>query len=179
MAVSTRLTIEDFEKLPDEIVYYRELVDGELVDVSGNNPEHNSLRDLLISLLLPYVRLHRLGKVIAEQEYQFGNDAHGPDVTFLRPEKAAAMARRRRIQPFVPDLAIEIASPSDTMRSLLAKGEKYVCFGTEEVWLIFIDERQVIRIAAAGRSTLDLNQTLETLLLPGFSVRISDLLNEV
>ena len=30
MATSTRLTIDDFEKLPDEAVKHRELIDGEL-----------------------------------------------------------------------------------------------------------------------------------------------------
>ncbi len=53
MAVATGLTIDDFEKLPDILALNHELVDGELVDVSGNTPEHNLLRDLLVSLLRP------------------------------------------------------------------------------------------------------------------------------
>ena len=37
MAISTtRLTIEDFEQLTDDEAYYKELVDGDLIDVSGN-----------------------------------------------------------------------------------------------------------------------------------------------
>ena len=77
------LTIDDFERLPDELAYYHELVDGELVDVSGNTPNHNGLRDLLIALLLFYVKERKLGRVLSEQEYQFEKNAHGPDVTFL------------------------------------------------------------------------------------------------
>jgi len=38
MASFTRLTIDDFERLPQEQVKNQELVDGELVDVSGNTP---------------------------------------------------------------------------------------------------------------------------------------------
>jgi Uma2 family endonuclease len=76
------LTIDDFEKLPQEQVHYRELVDGELVDVSGNTGNHNQLRDLLIALLLAYVKEHKLGRIVSEQEYQFDKNAHGPDVTF-------------------------------------------------------------------------------------------------
>ncbi len=45
MAMTTRLTIEDFEKLPDEAVKHRELVDGELIDVSGNTLNHNGRKD--------------------------------------------------------------------------------------------------------------------------------------
>jgi hypothetical protein len=35
MAVETSLTIEDFETLPGALAHNHELVDGELIDVSG------------------------------------------------------------------------------------------------------------------------------------------------
>ena len=53
MASTTKLTIDDYEALPDELAVGHELVDGELVDVSGNTPKHNAIRDLLSALLLP------------------------------------------------------------------------------------------------------------------------------
>ena len=87
MAVETSLTIEDFESLPEARAHNHELVDGELIDVSGNTPEHNTLRDLLIAMLVTYFQAHQAGKVIAEQEYAFGDDAHGPDITCLGPER--------------------------------------------------------------------------------------------
>ena len=65
-ATTTPLTIEDFERLPYEQTQNCELVDGELVPVSGNNPEHNEIRDLLIELSRPVVRKQGLGKVLAE-----------------------------------------------------------------------------------------------------------------
>src|SRR5579863_3420945 len=105
MATSTRLTIDDFEKLPDEAVKHRELVDGELVDVSGNNLGHNLLRDLLVRMLAPLVEEQNLGKVIAEQEYDFDGNAHGPDVTFVSTAKMPLLDRKRRVQRLVPDLA--------------------------------------------------------------------------
>lgn len=55
MAAFTGLTIEDFEQLPEALARNHELVDGELVDVSGNNAQHNLLRDLLARLLAVYV----------------------------------------------------------------------------------------------------------------------------
>ena len=36
MASVTGITIDDFEKLPDALALNHELVDGELVEVSGN-----------------------------------------------------------------------------------------------------------------------------------------------
>src|SRR5580700_8655333 len=136
MAAVTGLTIDDFERLPDDLAKNRELVDGELIDVSGNNPLHNWLRDYLIALLLPFVADHGLGRVISEQEYDFEGNAHGPDVSFFGPAKVLLVDRKKRVQLFVPDLAIEIASPSDTYEGLLRKKDRYLRAGVSEVWLI-------------------------------------------
>ena len=51
-----------------------------------------------------------LGRVIAEQEFAFEENAHGPDVSFFGPERAKLYEGRLRVQRFVPDLAIEIVS---------------------------------------------------------------------
>src|ERR1700677_4943826 len=83
MPLVSPLTIDDFERLPDELAYYHELVDGELVDVSGNTANHNALRDLLIAMLLFYVKEHKLGRIVGEQEYDFDGNAHGPVLTFF------------------------------------------------------------------------------------------------
>ena len=73
MALVEALTIDDFEKLPQTLALNHELVDGELVDVSGNTAEHNQLRDLLVRLLAP-VAEQLGGIIISEQEFDFGGD---------------------------------------------------------------------------------------------------------
>src|SRR5277367_981526 len=107
MAIETGITIEDFEHLPYALARNHELVDGELVDVSGSTFSHNDLRDLLVELLRAHVRAHKLGRIISEQEFDFNGNAHGPDVSFIGSAKAQLIDRRRRVQLFVPDLAIE------------------------------------------------------------------------
>ncbi len=97
MPLASPLTIEDFERLPDELALNHELVDGELVDVSGNTGNHNALRDLLIAMLVFYVKEHKLGRVLSEQEYKFDINAHGPDVTLFGPEKMALFDGRLRL----------------------------------------------------------------------------------
>jgi len=68
MATSTgHLTIEDFERLPQEQAENHELVDGELVEISGNTLKRNYLRDFLIIRLHAVVLGGRLGRVVAEQ----------------------------------------------------------------------------------------------------------------
>ena len=135
MATVTGLTIADFERLPDAIARNHEVVDGELVDVSGNNGEHIGLRDALVELLRPYVRLRKLGRLCAEQEFQFGENSHGPDVSFFGPEKLPLYDKRLRVQRFVPDLAIEIVSPSDEFEDLRKKLERYRRCGVKEAFM--------------------------------------------
>jgi Uma2 family endonuclease len=92
MATATGLTIDDFERLPDVLVRNHELVDGELVDVSGNKPQHNELRDTLVELLRPFVRENQRGYVVSEQEYDFDGNANGPDVSFYNKSKRRLLA---------------------------------------------------------------------------------------
>jgi Uma2 family endonuclease len=176
VATATKpLTIEDFEQLPSEMAEGHELVDGELVDVSGNIGDHNSIRDLLIVILHPLVRGRHLGKVISEQEYDFGGNAHGPDVSFFGMEKLPLFQRSKRVQPFVPDLAIEIISANDTFTSLLRKKERYRASGTREVWILAPETREVMIYSDDRDRILRQDAELSTELIPGFRMTVRDL----
>jgi Uma2 family endonuclease len=173
------LTIDDFERLPDELAYYHELVDGELVDVSGNTLGHNQLRDLLIAMLLFYVKEHKLGRVVGEQEYDFDGNAHGPDVTFFGPGKVKLCDDKLRVQRFVPDLAIEIVSQNDTFEKLIGKARRYRRCGTREVWIFSIESREAYVYSESGRAILDEDALFESSLIPGFSIRLGDLFDQL
>lgn len=173
------LTIDDFEQLPDELAHFHELVDGGLVDVSGNTFHHNKVRDLLIALLLPYVNRHKLGRVVSEQEYQFGQNAHGPDVTFVIPEKLHLLDGRKRVQRFVPDLAIEIVSENDPFAKLVKKVERYRACGTKEAWIFDIDSRRAFLFSDHGDANYDENGIFQSPLMPGFSIRLGDLFDQI
>jgi Uma2 family endonuclease len=176
MAALTGLTIDDFERLPADAVKHRELVDGKLIDVSGNTPRHNLLRDYLVTLLRNWITQGHPGMAIAEQEYDFLGNAHGPDVTYLLPEKQSQLDLGKRIQRFVPDLAVEVASENDTHSNLLRKKNRYRRAGTAEVWLIDPDSRE-ISIYSDRRNTIltSSGDTLTSPLLPGFSIALDDL----
>jgi Uma2 family endonuclease len=176
MATSTLLTIDDFERLPAEMAENHELVNGELIYVPGNNPEHNLLRDGSARLMHAVVRRQRLGMVLTEQEYDFLGNAHGPDITFFGADKLPLLDKQKRVQRFVPDFAIEIASPSDTYSGLLRKKDRYLAAGTKEVWLISPETREVA-IYPQGR-TFRGSDELSTPLIPGFSITVDALFAE-
>ncbi|MGO9256702.1 MAG: Uma2 family endonuclease [Bryobacteraceae bacterium] len=175
MATSTALTIDDFERLPDDVAENHELVDGQLIDVSGNTPRHNWLRDLLIALLLPLVRERNLGLIFAEQEYDFLGNAHGPDVSFFGPAKQPLLDLDKRVQRFVPDLAIEIASNSDTYNGLMLKRQRYLSAGVLEVWLISAETQEIMIFTQDRVSRLHASGVLTTDLLPGVAISVEEL----
>lgn len=177
MSLSSRLTIEDFEKLPEVLALNHELVDGELVDVSGNTPEHNLLRDLLVHLLGPVVKAGNLGLIISKQEFDFGGNAHGPDVSFIGADKAPLLHRKLRVQRFVPDLAVEIVSGNDNFRFLMKKARRYRKCGTKEVWIFDIENRLAFHHSQGRRVILEENETFAPETIPGFSIRIGELLD--
>ncbi|MBM3812919.1 MAG: Uma2 family endonuclease [Acidimicrobiia bacterium] len=179
MASLTGITIEEFEKLPEALARNHELVDGELVDVSGNTPNHNHLRDLLVHLLLPVVKKAGLGYVISEQEYDFGGNAHGPDVSTYSREKRRLLDGNKRVQRFVPDLAIEIASTTDTFEKLLAKANRYRRCGTKEVWIFSIDLRQAVHLSDKGQVILGETDLFAPEQVPGVSIPIGELLDQI
>jgi Uma2 family endonuclease len=89
------------------------------------------------------VRQQKLGRILAEQEYEFKSDVYGPDVSFIAAVSAEAYEGKRRVQLFVPALAIEITSKNDRFESLLAKAYRYRECGTKEVYIFSIATRQV------------------------------------
>ncbi len=175
MATTTGLTIDEFERLAPELARNHELVDGELRDVSGNTPRHNLLRDRLLALVLNWIASGNPGTAIAEQEFDFAGNAHGPDVSYFGAEKQNLVDMDKRVQRFVPDMAIEIASESDSCDGLLRKKERYLRAGRGEVWLISAQNRE-IAIYAEGRDRIaGAGDTLSTPQLPGLVVRVDEL----
>ena len=179
MQLVSPLTIDDFEKLPDALALNHELEDGELVDVSGNTLIHNRLRDAFISLLRDYVKKNGLGEIVSEQEFDFGGNAYGPDVSFSGPGKLPLCEAKRRVQRFVPDVAIEIVSEHDTFKKLVRKADRYRKCGTKEVWIIDPDSRIAFLYSEALNTILRENGIFQSSLIPGFSIRLGDLFDQL
>ncbi|MBC7925492.1 MAG: Uma2 family endonuclease [Bryobacteraceae bacterium] len=115
---------------------------------------------------------------MSEQEYNFNGNAHGPDLSFFGPDKVAILAVDRRVQPFVPDLAIEVASPNDKFAALLRKVHRYRDCGTSEVWVIEPELRKVFVFSSLGDRVLSATDQLKTPLIPDFTQPVSDLFSQ-
>ena len=79
------------------------------------------------------------------------NNCHtllGPDAAFIR-KAFAPPADHEYYVPRMPDLAVEIQSPSNTYAELRRKAAAYLANGTELVWLV-LPERAGVEVWRAG-----------------------------
>ena len=173
------MTIEDFEKLPDELAINHELVDGKLIDLGGNVGDHHRLRDELFALTCFHVEQGNLGRMISEQDFDFDGDVFGPDLSFIGIDKLHLCKGNLRVQPFVPDMAIEIASEPGMLEAVLKKAQRYRDCGVNEVWLFSIEMREAYVFSDRQRTILGADSEFSSDLIPGFSIRIGDLLDRL
>ncbi len=181
MATKTLLTIEEFLRLPEFVgsrdVRY-ELVEGELVTVSPGMFRHNQIRDTIFFQLKLFLQDRKLGKVVAEQSFHlFGNTVRVPDVAFVRTGRDLPLDK---LPEGAPDLAVEVISPTNTPREIDQRVSDYFAAGCQRVWVVYPEHGEVYIHGLAGVSRRRGGDLLEDAeLLPGFSVKVAELFEQV
>ena len=103
-----------------------------------------------------------------------------PDVAFIHRERAPDPFPEKFV-PVMPDLAVEIRSPNDTLKELRDKAQIYFQHGTKLVWIVLPAQRavEIHRPQSAPRAkqeTLNIGDTLSGEdILPGFELDLSRL----
>ncbi len=103
-----------------------------------------------------------------------------PDVSFIRWDRLPGHeSPKQSIADLAPDLAVEVLSPGNTKAEMTRKVREYFEAGVTLVWLIDPRKRTVRVFSAIDISALvRADQMLDGGdVLPGFSVRLSDLLD--
>src|SRR5437588_6878206 len=139
------LTADDLLTLPDDGWQY-EVVDGVLVRMAGSGDLATEIGLALGSELRAFVRPRRLGAVTgADGVYTFPTAETGlvPDAGFYVAARRALVVDRRKPLPFAPDLAVEVASPSQNAGDLAAKVQRYLRGGTRLVWVVWPEGQRV------------------------------------
>lgn len=174
MTTKTALRAEDFLPIFESRDGWCELVDGEVVEVSPGMFPHNRIRDRLLRVLADFVERHALGIVISEQPFQLAaSTVRFPDVAFVTAGRALPP---KGFPQDAPDLAVEIISPSNTLREMERKVSDYFAAGSKRVWLIYPEEREVYIHGASGVARKSGDNLLEDAeLLPGFSATVASI----
>lgn len=94
-----------------------------------------------------------------------------------QPDVAIDLQRGKVFPKEAPLVAVEVRSDSNTWRELRAKARRYLEQGTQLVWLVDSDGREVeIHRAAEPAQTLGEDDSIEGgALLPGFRVNVREL----
>jgi Uma2 family endonuclease len=78
--------------------------------------------------------------------------------------------------PRLPDLAVEIQSPSNTIKQMRAKAAFYLEHGVKAVWIVYTDARVVEVVMEAESQLLKAEATLTGGdLLPDFSLPMNEI----
>jgi Uma2 family endonuclease len=172
------MTVEQFEALPDEVTDRHELVEGELIPVPSSTLKNSLIRDKILFLLNTWSFSRSLATAVSEMDVRTGSrTVRRPDISIFSAEQIGRFPMNAVPVPEPPMIAIEVLSPSEGMIAVGRKVAEYLSAGSEEVWLIDHENREVhIRTADEERLLRD-GKTLESSLLPGFHVSVGELLS--
>ena len=175
------LTYEDLlEMFPEEDLVRRELIDGELFVTPSPTYRHQQVVARLLVLLAAQAKAHGGEALAGPFDIKLSErDVVEPDVLFFREETRARI--EQRFAPVAPDLVVEVSSPSTRSRDLRQKRDLYEQHGASEYWFVDLesDRVEVYRLLEgrfAGPTLVDRGQILESSVLPGFSVRVEEIL---
>lgn len=178
MSSKTLVTAAELERMPDDDSVRIELDEGEIISMPPAGMEHGDIGTELTLLLGAYVKKHGLGKVYsADTGFKLSDDTvRAPDISFVRKARVADV-HRAGFGKGAPDLAVEIFSPSDSVRQLMRKVKQYFGAGCHTVWIVYPERREVHVLEAAGADRLlrpgDVLEAPE--LLPGFSAPVEEI----
>lgn len=176
-ATKLLLTAEQFDNYPFEEDKRYELDEGELIEMTRPAYLHNRILKNLTYELEAFCRKSLVGEVlISENLYALSSSTRrAPDVAIILGDRQKELQGAKVIY-VIPDIAVEILSPSETQRKIHRKLKQYFAAGVKEVWLIDPDSREgEIWTGSALSDVRDVSDTLASPLLPGFSLPLADL----
>jgi Uma2 family endonuclease len=181
MATITRMTAEEYYAL-DTGDRWTELVDGVVV-VNEPKPIHAALDAALIGALYHWTKAQSgRGLVVTPVDVELTEyDVYGPDISWIAERNRPANLDERLAR--VPDLCIEIRSPSTWRFDVGRKKAMYESHGLPELWLVdtVAETVLVFRRSRAEAPSFDValelsgDERLTSQQLPGFELIVADL----
>jgi Uma2 family endonuclease len=169
----------------DEQLY--EIVDGHRLEIPHMGALASIMASRLVFELQSFAKIHNLGQAVTETLFRLPlpkERNRRPDVAFVsfqRWPKGRREGLDENAWNVVPEVAVEVVSPSDDAEELLNKVGEYIQAGVLLVWLIYPKQSLVhayeslTNVRGFTRSdTLDGGTVL-----PGFKLPLGDLFLEV
>ncbi len=165
--------------IPDDMLY--EVVDGQVVEKTMG-VFATAIGSLLFEILGPFARTNRLGQFFSEMLFRIdiGQDLQRrPDVAFV----SHARWPYNRLPPdvpvwdLVPDLAVEVISPSNSASGVQRKVHEYLKAGVTRVWVVYPEQAEVFIYSYSTPQQIQVVGVGQDLdggdLLPGFRLPVA------
>jgi Uma2 family endonuclease len=144
-------SIQDFEAYitqhPERLF---ELIHGEIVEKVPTE-EHGTIVLNIGAEIRAYLKKNRIGRVTTEARHRPSGDVYNdrlPDVSFRLTQDE--VVKQGAVEE-MPDLAIEVKSPTDAYKQMREKADFYLANGSRMVWLIY-PEKQTVELYQTGQA---------------------------
>ena len=162
-----------------------ELIRGVISETMSAGGEHGEIVMYLGWALQNFALPRRLGRVTGSDAgvllERSPDTVREPDIAFFSAAKIPPGVRVRGYYEVPPDIAVEIASPTDSAAALNDKALMWLRYGARLVWTLHPDARRVDVHTPDGqvRSLTDGDTLDGGDVLPGFTCPVSDIFDAV
>jgi Uma2 family endonuclease len=189
MATTTALiTAEEYSRMHFDVP--TELVRGEIVFPYGEDGmtrpgfRHGGVCANVSTLLRNWAKASKAGRVASNDSWistrRDPDSVRGADVAYVRIGKLRDGKVPEGPSDLIPDLCVEVVSPSNTAKEMREKADEYLAAGVEEVWVIDPKKNSmtVIRTDSQPRVLSD-SDVVTSPVLPGFSASVSEFFEDL
>ena len=180
----TKLTNADYMAMtpPANTGPRYQLINGELVEMSGASLPHQDFLLELAALLLAQVKALGIGRIVIAPY-----DAHIDQFNTYQPDLLFVSAERQQILERLgvtgaPDVVMEILSGSTRRYDLNSKLPVYLSAGVREVWVVDLDAATVAIYSgdpATPRTVFTTGDTLTSDAMPGAAIELEPIFARV
>ena len=167
------MTAAEFDRFPFAEDKRYELDEGEFIEITRPAYKHNrSMGILFVELSIYFTKTGGGEALPSENLYALSdNTRRAPNVAVILGDRQAELWDAKVI-PIIPDIAVEVLSPSETTKQIHRKLNQYFHAGMKEVWLIDTESREaeVWTGPSLPERTLTEDDVLESPLLSGFAL---------
>src|SRR5712691_318210 len=130
----------------DDLLY--EVVDGQVVELAPMGAYEIRIASVLLMYLETFARQHQLGRAVQEMLFDLTATVQRkrrPDVAFVSYDRWPQLRRVPRTEAWevVPNLVVEVVSPTDRVDDVVDKVAEYFRAGVECVWVSLPSREQV------------------------------------
>ena len=171
------------QAVADDALY--EVVNGVRVELPPMGAYSTWITAIFDQILGPHARAYGLGRVVGEMLFLIDRDKNlqrRPDVAFVSYARWPRNVKvpRDAAWDVVPELAIEVVSPTNTAVEILEKLKDYFRTGVQLVWVVYENTEQVYVYHSIGDiAVFGIGQELDgESLLPGLRVPVETLFRD-